>query len=183
MRNRSFTLLILSSLFVTGGCQEPTATSARLGTSVSTPVQTPPATATPLPPAPAADTSHWTASATVDAVALGSAPPCGWGTSLGDTRSGVAWRVIVIGSTISLDEDMRNWPTDDIPFSGALDSAQFNASYKSASDYANYICQFREGALTGRFTSDSTFDAVETLIWGTPATQTTVVRHWKGTRL
>ncbi|MGH7627213.1 MAG: hypothetical protein ACREOJ_18085 [Gemmatimonadaceae bacterium] len=116
-------------------------------------------------------------------VAPGSAPACGWGTSPGETRSDVGWRITVTADSISMDEDMRNWPTDDIPYVGHLDGAQFAATYKSASNYADYVCQFREAALTGRFTSDSTFDAVETLIWGRPGAETTVTRHWNGLRL
>jgi hypothetical protein len=49
---------------------------------------------------------------------------------------------------------------------------------------ARIVCQFREGSISGSFSSDfSTFDAVETLIWGTPGTETIVERHWVGSRL
>jgi hypothetical protein len=95
----------------------------------------------------------------------------------------VTWRISVTADAISLDEDLRNWPTDDIPFAGHLAGAQFAATYTSASDYAQYVCQFREAQISGSFTSDSTFDAIETLIWGTPTTQTTVKRCWTGSRL
>jgi hypothetical protein len=95
----------------------------------------------------------------------------------------VDWRIAVTADTILLDEDVRNWPTDDIPYTGHLDGGQFTTSYKSGSDYDSYVCQFRESTLTGRFTSDSTFDAVETLVWGRPGFETTVVRHWNGSRL
>jgi hypothetical protein len=45
-------------------------------------------------------------------------------------------------------------------------------------------CQFKGGSLTGRFSEDSsTFDAVETLVWGPPGAETTVQRHWKGSKL
>lgn len=166
---------------------DPTATGTGLGTSLGTPLGTPPsgshAGVTPPPPAGRADTSSWTADATVVSVTRGSTRACGWGTSPGEARSGVDWRIIQSADAISLDEDMRNWPTDDILYSGHLDRAQIAASYASASNYADYVCQFREASLTGSFTSDSTFDAVETLIWGTPGTETTVVRHWKGSRL
>lgn len=107
----------------------------------------------------------------------------GPGTSLGEARDGVDWRITLTADAISLDEDMRNWPTDDIPYSGHLDGAQFAASYTSASNYADFVCQFREATFIGRFTSDSTFDAVETLVWGRPGTQTTVIRRWHGSRL
>ena len=61
---------------------------------------------------------------------------------------------------------MSNWPTDDLPYSGNLSGAGFIASYASPSSYADYVCQFREAAITGTFTSDSTFEAVETLVYG-----------------
>jgi hypothetical protein len=98
-------------------------------------------------------------------------------------RLGVGWRITTAGDSISLDEDMRNWATDDNLFLGHLDGTQFAASMSGDSDYANSVCEFREGSLTGHFTSDSTFEAVETLVWGSPATETTVIRRWKGSRL
>lgn len=150
------------------------------GTSTGTPaVQSTPHTIQQMP----GNTPNWVANATVASVTPGLAPPCGWGTSSGETRSGVEWKLTVTGDAISLDEDLSNWPTDDLPYSGHLDGTQFTASYSNGSDYAKYVCQFREATLTGSFTSDSTFDATETLVWGTPATQTTVVRHWNGSKL
>lgn len=178
MRKRNFTVVVLSSLFVVWGCQQVGDTGPGSVTSSVEP--------TPLPAQPANtanNTANWRADATVVSVAPGSTPACGWGTSLGETRSGVDWRITLTADAISLDEDMRNWPTDDIPYSGHLDGAQFAASYTSASNYADFVCQFREATLTGRFTSDSTFDAVETLVWGRPGTETTVTRRWNGLRL
>jgi hypothetical protein len=84
---------------------------------------------------------------------------------------------------ISLDEDTPNWPTDDLPYLGHLTGAQFTATSKSGSDYASFVCQFREAAISGSFTSDSTFQAEETLIWGSPGSETSVKRHWNGSRL
>ena len=115
-------------------------------------------------------------------VTRGSAAACGWGTSAGDTRTQVAWRITVKGDAISLDEDMRNWPTDDVPYSGHLAGRQFSATYKSGSDYASYVCQFREAEISGTFTRDSTFEADETLYWGIPGSDTSVKRHWSGSR-
>jgi len=180
MRNRTFTSVVLSSLLVLCGCHEPGDTGAGLGTSLGTPLVEP---TPPTTQSASANTPNWAADATVVSVAPGSTPACGWGTSLGAARSGVDWRITVTADAISLDEDVRNGPTDDLPYSGHLDAAQFAASYKSGSDYADYVCQFREATLTGRFTSDSTFDAVETLVWGRPGTETTVIRHWNGSRL
>ena len=180
MRNRSFTLVVLSSLLVVYGCHDSGDTGQGLGTSLGTPLVEPtPPSIEQVP----GNTPNWTADATVVSVVAGSTPACGWGTSPGGTRSGVDWRITVTADTVLLDEDVRNWPTDDIPYSGKLDSAQFAASYTSASNYASFVCQFREATLTGHFTSDSTFDAVETLVWGKPGKETTVVRHWIGSRL
>ena len=174
MRKRNFTLVVLSSLFVVCGCHQAGDTGAGPGTSPVEPTQ---------PVNTTTDTASWRADATVVSVAPGGTPACGWGTSPGEARSGVDWRITLTADAISLDEDMRNWPTDDIPYSGHLDGAQFAASYTSASNYADLVCQFREATLTGRFTSDSTFDAVETLVWGRPGTETTVTRRWNGLRL
>ena len=185
MRNRNFTLAVASSLLVIGGCSESGDPGTGTGTSLGTPLASPTAPTAPVTPPTTgpADTTSWTANATVDSVAAGTTSPCGWGTSRGDVRIGVTWRVIQTAGAITLDEDMHNWPTDDIPYSGQLDGAQFAASYSQGSDYANYVCQFRESALSGSFTSDSTFVAVETLVWGVPGKETTVVRHWKGSRM
>jgi hypothetical protein len=178
MRKRNITFVVLSSLFVMCGCQQAGDTGTGPGTS-------------PVEPTPQnqpvntgnQNTANWRADATVVSVATGSTPACGWGTSPGEVRDSVDWRITLTAKAIWLDEDMRNWPTDDIPYSGHLDGAQFAASYTSASNYADFVCQFREASFTGRFTSDSTFDAVETLVWGRPGTETTVIRRWHGSRL
>jgi hypothetical protein len=78
---------------------------------------------------------------------------------------------------------MKNWPSDDLPYSGNLSGAGFLAGYNGPSNYADYVCQFRGASITGSFTSDSTFEAVETLVWGRPGSETTVQRHWNGSRL
>jgi hypothetical protein len=58
--------------------------------------------------------ANWITDATVQSSTGGG---CGWGTAVGDTRSGVLWRVKQTGDSVTLDEDMPNWPTDDIPYS------------------------------------------------------------------
>ena len=109
---------------------------------------------------------------------------CGWGTQNGDTRANVEWSVSMSDSRVLLDEDMRNWPTDDVPFNGTLSGRQFNTSYHQGPDYAKYVCAFREATLAGTFSEEfTTFDAIETLYWGTPENQTVVQRHWIGSRL
>jgi hypothetical protein len=177
MRKRNVTLVVLLSLLIVCGCHEPSDTGAGLGASPVAPLAP-----SPLPTQPA-NTANWKADAAVVSVAPGSTPACGWGTSLGEARSGVDWRITVTADAISLDEDMRNWPTDDLPYSGHLAGAQFAATYASGNNYAAFVCQFREAMISGSFTSDSTFEAVETLIWGRPGSETTVKRHWNGSRL
>jgi hypothetical protein len=79
---------------------------------------------------------------------------------------------------------MQNWPTDHVPFSGALNGQEFSATYSNGSPSPTAICQFRGGTLSGRFSPDfSTFDAFETLTWGSPNAETRVQRHWVGSRL
>jgi len=174
MRTRAVGFVVLSSSFFICGCTQPTDTAIVSAES----------TATPQPRTPeSVQTPNWKADATVNAVARGSTTPCGWGTSVGDTRNGVQWRITVTADQISLDEDTPNWPTDDLPYSGHLAGTQFTATYKSDSNYAAFVCQFREASISGTFTSDSTFVADETLIWGTPALETSVKRHWSGSRL
>jgi len=173
------TFVVLSSLCLVCGCREA---SDPAGGVVTSPLP-PAAPAQPPLPAQPANGANWKGSATVVSVTAGSTPACGWGTSPNETRNGVEWRVTVSADAISLDEDMRNWPTDDLPYSGQLAGAQFTASYASASNYAQFVCQFREAAITGSFTSDSTFEAIETLVWGRPGTETIVQRRWTGSRL
>jgi hypothetical protein len=97
---------------------------------------------------------------------------CGWGTSVGEEREGVLWRVTVTGESVLLDEDMSNWPTDHISFSGTLSGQSFTARYYQGDDYARWVCQFREATLVGQFSPDlSTFEALETLVWGVPGTR------------
>jgi hypothetical protein len=177
MQTRNVAFAVLSSVLIVGGCGQRSVTDAAPAGSPVTPV-------TPgMPPAQPAYTPNWTGNATVVSATRGSVAACGWGTSVGETRSGVEWRITMTTDGISLDEDMRNFPTDDLPYSGHLAGAQFTATYTSASNYADFVCQFREATISGSFTSDSTFDAVETLVWGRPGMETTVKRHWNGLRL
>ena len=128
------------------------------------------------------NSANWTANATVTGAEGGRA--CGWGTSVGETRAEVQWQVGLNGDSVWLDEDMHNWPTDDIPFAGRLNGVEFVATYTSNADYAKYVCPFREATLTGRFDATfSRFDADETLVWGTPGAETIVHRRWIGSRV
>jgi hypothetical protein len=83
------------------------------------------------------------------------------------------------GNGIILDEDIPKWPTDDLPYSGSVRGTHFEGSYYQGDDYLRGTCQFRAATIIGDFSADfSTFQAVETLGWGTPETGTTVERHW-----
>lgn len=109
---------------------------------------------------------------------------CGWGTGIGETRQGVSWNITIADMSVSLDEDMSNWPTDDVPYSGQLDGQSVSARYSNGESYLQYICQFKGGTLDGRFNADfSTLDATETLTWGPPGAETIVQRRWIVRRL
>lgn len=169
-RHNPFVVLGLVLLFT--ACQTaPTAPSKPL------------AQASPAPsPAQERLQSHWIGIATVVSTA-DSGSSCGWGISVGDTRQNVEWRITITGDSIALAVDMRNWPTDHTPYSGSLSGRQFTASYDQGADYAKYICQFKVGTLSGRFSADfSSFEAVETLVWGVPGAERTAQRQWAGSR-
>jgi hypothetical protein len=102
----------------------------------------------------------------------------------GETRTGVEWLIKIDGGSISLDEDMRNWPTDDTPYKGSATGQQFTATHDQGPHYLDYVCQFRGGTLTGSFNADfSTFEATEILVWGPPENDLKVQRHWVASRL
>ena len=176
MWTRTAAVVSVSSLLLVCGCEQRLITGTQARPSLPG--------ATPLVPSPGpATVANWTGNATVISVTRGSATACGWGTTVGETRLNVEWSISAKVDGISLDEDLRNWPTDDILYSGHLTGQEFAASYRSASDYASYVCPFREASVSGRFTTDSTFEAEETLIWGAPGTETTVRRMWMGQRV
>ena len=145
------------------------------------PTATPrPAAPTPASPAPI-NGANWIGEAIV--VSSAGSAACGWGTTAGDTRSDVLWRIGINGDSLMLDEDMRNWPTDDIPFFGTLNGTRFSAAY---TEQPSGVCMFRGGTLSGSFSDDGrTFDATETLEWGAASGQpaATVQRRWTGRRL
>jgi len=138
----------------------------------------PSTTAVPVPSP--VNGANWAADAIVVSATGGFT--CGWGTSPGETRSGVLWRIITQEQdTITLDEDMPNWPTDDIPFRGRLTGTHFDAEDV---EVGGGVCAFRGGELTGVFSDDGlTFQATETLHWGSTEHFSTVQRRWMGRRL
>jgi hypothetical protein len=126
--------------------------------------------------------ANWTARARVVSATGGEG--CGWGRAPGETRDGVLWRIVIDDESILLDEDMRNWPTDDVAFRGTLEGRRFTARVEGSPDYLNYACQWRGGVLTGEFNADFTsFEADESLFWGPPQRETVVRRHWVGAPL
>jgi hypothetical protein len=168
----ALTLTIIICSACGGGSPGITAPTPLI-TTPSTPVANP-------PPRPVA---NWIGEATVTAVQRGFGGPCGWGTTLGETRSGVEWNIQMTGSSITLDQDLPNWPTDDLPYAGSMRETHFAASYYQGDDYLRWACQFRAATIKGDFSADfSTFQAVETLGWGTPESGTTVERRWVGRR-
>ena len=145
------------------------------------PVPTSPLSPTPTPPIPNSSLpgpglANWTADATV--VSKIGSGGCGWGLNPGEMRAGVLWRVTITGTSVKLEEDMGNWPTDHVPFDGTLKGQEFTAIYELQPDG---VCAFRGGMLTGRFAPDfSTFDADEVLLWGVTGSETRVLRRWHG---
>ena len=135
---------------------------------------------TPQPPA-YVPPSNFRGDATV--LSVSNTGGCGWGRSPGETRVGVLWNVSINGTSVILDEDMNNSPTDDVPFKGALDGLRFTATYDQGADYLQWVCQFKGGDLSGMFSADfSTFDAEEVLVWGAGAGETRVTRRWHAIR-
>ena len=174
MNCQSMIAVVLSCALLLASCGGGDVVPTAPATVVVSSSQTPPA----IQP-----TANWTADATVEAVVIGARIPCGWGTAVGDTRAGVGWNITIDGSSIRLDEDMGNWPTDDVPYSGTLNGFRFTATYDNGADYLRYVCQFKGGTLSGSFNADfSAFEAAEILVWGPPGGETTVRRQWVGRR-
>ena len=97
----------------------------------------------------------------------------------GETRLGVLWSILVNGTSVTLNEDMANWPNGLHCLHRLTERAAVHRQILPSDDYLRWVCQFKEGELTGSFSSDfSTFDAQETLVWGTGATETRVLRRW-----
>ena len=121
MRSRRVQSAVLCSVLLLAACKGGSQPS-------TTPII--PSAPSLVPSPPTSNVANWRADATVlSATTPGRA--CGWGTSAGEVRTGVDWRITITGGSILLDEDMRNWPTDHIPFSGTLSGRQFTATYTS----------------------------------------------------
>ena len=134
-----------------------------------------------VPTVPSRPATNWKADATVTNAVYGDGGPCGWGTRAGEARQGVEWTVTIDGGSIRMDEDMPNWPTDDVPYSGVLTGNEFSVRYDSGSGYLTSPCKWRGATLSGRFNEDrSVFEATELVFWGTIEGGTTVTRRWSG---
>jgi hypothetical protein len=161
---RALLLSLLASVFVSACGGETTVSPS----TVPTPRVTSTSTTT------GASLANWRGDATV--LSATDAGGCGWGRTPGETRVGVLWRVTIDGSSILLDEDMANWPTDHADFRGTLNGREFSAKAPGTGG----VCYFTGATIIGTFSTDfSSFEAHETITWG--ATQ--VERRWVVRRL
>lgn len=136
----------------------------------------------PGPRGPAPESvPNWRAHAVVISV-FGSGG-CGEGRAPGEQVE-QSWRITTDGDAILLDEDVSNWPTDDVPYHGTLDGRRFTANIDNSPDYLFYACLWRGGTLSGEFNADFTaLEADEFMSWGPPDQETVVHRHWTGSPL
>jgi hypothetical protein len=96
-------------------------------------------------------------------------------------RSGVYWDVKLSGAEIALNEDMRNWPTDNTDYTGTVAGRRFVATHRGATD--GPLCSVREGRLEGEFSRDgNSFQARETLIFRSPTSEGRLERSWRVAR-
>src|SRR5688572_30642690 len=138
---------LLCSILVVSACAGDSQQAAAPGMpSAPSPLPAP----SPVPTPPRSNLANWRADATVLSATI-TGRSCGWGTTVGDIRRDVEWRITITGGSILLEEDMPNFPTDHIPFSGSLIGRQFTATYDTGPDYLKWACQFKGGTLTGTF--------------------------------
>jgi hypothetical protein len=152
-------------------CEQSTTTTSQIAPTPIT-TSTPPLQSVPPP-------LNWLA----DRVFVGVSNPAGCpnGARVGDSRNDVGWSIKIDGGAIKLDEDVGNWPNDDVPYSGTLSGTQFEASYSVRADSLQTACQWGGGTLTGEFNSDFTrFAATETLVWGPSESEVMVQARWTG---
>jgi hypothetical protein len=165
------TAITLGVVLLLSACTDVRSPAPTTTAPTPTPIST-----TPKPPTPS-PAANWVADATV---LSGPGLGCGWGITVGDTRTGVLWNITRTGDSVMLDEDIPNWPTDDIPYSGSMSGTSFVAAYAQT---PAGVCAFAGGTLSGTFSDDGlTFEALETLAWGPPERKVTVQRHWIGRR-
>jgi hypothetical protein len=103
------------------------------------------------------------------------------GISIGQSGSGVTWSITIEDGSIELYQDVANYPTDGIPYKGSVTGQEFSATYEQS---PGRICQFRGGALDGRFAADGkSFEATERLYWGVETQEIVVDRRWTGSAI
>jgi hypothetical protein len=143
-----------------------------------------PTSPTPPVPPPAqsnAVVSNWTGNSLVVSSDEGNA--CGGATLVGATTRNVEWRITTEDAAIMLEVDMVNYPVDHMRYTGTSTGRQFSGSYATGIDYLDFFCELRGGNLSGNFSPDRlTFEANETLIWGPPGEERTVLRRWTGSK-
>jgi len=101
-------------------------------------------------------------------------------------RSGVLWRITQTGNSLTLDQDMRLWPTDDTTYTGSLTGTRFTATYVQPQQVGGVGCRFQGGELSGSLSEDGLrFDAIETNVWlsGSANVEVRLQRHWTSSRL
>jgi hypothetical protein len=152
-------------------CEQSTASTSQIAPTPIT-AFTPPPQSVPPP-------LNWLADRVF--VVVSNPGGCPNGARVGDSRNDVGWSISIDGGSIKLDEDVGNWPNDDVPYSGTLSGTHFEASYSSGGDYSQTACGWRGGTLTGNFNSDfSRFEASEILVWGPPESEVMVQARWTG---
>jgi len=154
------------------GCSGPSS-------PVSPAMPTIPTPTVPTPPIGPENGANWIGDA---AVVSFTGEGCGSMTAAG--RTGVLWKIAQTGGSVTLDEDMHNWPTDDSPYTGSLNGTQFTATYVQPQGPGSTGCLFVGGDLIGSFSDDGLrFDAVETIVWRVADQTVRLVRRWTGRRL
>src|SRR4030095_3057010 len=104
-KQTSLCCVVIASLAAFAGCGG--AANAPVAPTLSPPT----ATARSSPPR-----TFWRGDAVATAVTYGTPLPCGAvNIRVGDRVIGIYWEVAIDGARIVLDEDMRNWPSDDVP--------------------------------------------------------------------
>jgi hypothetical protein len=130
------------------------------------------------PAHPAADESSFLGTGTVIAA---SGSVCGWAQRVGDTRDDMQFRFRREGDSITIDEDMANWPTDHSTYHGTVSGFDFAAT---GTYPGGDVCDYRGGEFSGSFTEDGRrFDATAVYYWGSEGSVGRIETRWVGTRL
>jgi hypothetical protein len=145
------------------------------GSELSGPPVLPSAPA-PSSSGPASRYSTWR----VDGILVTATGTCDWLPSIGRTST-VFWGVTITGDSVVL-EDKYTFPADPA-LTGVLSGRQFIVVYKSEGEdgFGESPCAYKGGTLTGTFSEDfSSFEAVETHVYGPAGGETTIQWRWIG---